>query len=236
MWGPFGGYLAALALASVREETLLPRPASLHCHYLDVGRFEEVDIVVTPLRAGHQAASFAVTMEQKGRAILQASAWTVASAAGIEHDTARAPEMPDPDAIPDPSAEDQNPFPFAQNFKGRPLEYDPPCPPVWQAWTRFGDEAVQDPWLDAARCLILLDLSGWPSAIVHHEGPRTPFLAQSLDLYASFHRSAGPTRWFLIDGHAPISLQGVLGWNSRVWSRAGELLATGAGQSIWRPL
>lgn len=236
MWGPFGGYLASLALSSVSRERAAQQPASIHCDYLAVAKFDSVDILVTPQREGSRAASYSVTMEQGGRQILTAAIWSATPSEGVEHDTAEAPAMPDPEDLPDPSPEDTNPFPFARNFIGRPLDYDPPCPPVWQAWMRFGDASFDDPWLDAARSVILLDLSGWPAAIVHHQGPNTPYLAHSLDLYAAFHRPAPSSSWLLVDGHAPISVAGRVGWNSRVWSRSGELVASGAGQSIWRSL
>ena len=52
IWGPCGGYVAALALRAAGAESHLARPASFFCQYLSVASFAPVDLEVTPLRAG----------------------------------------------------------------------------------------------------------------------------------------------------------------------------------------
>ena len=53
IWGPCGGYVAAIALRAAGADSPLVRPASFYCHYLSVAAFAPVDLVVTPLRSGH---------------------------------------------------------------------------------------------------------------------------------------------------------------------------------------
>ena len=50
IWGPCGGYVAAIALRAAGAESPFVRPASFFCHYLSVAAFAPVDLVVTPLR------------------------------------------------------------------------------------------------------------------------------------------------------------------------------------------
>ena len=60
---------------------------------------------------------------------------------------------------------------------------------VWQEWLRFlPDATFDDPWVDAARSVILVDLPSWPSAHRPHAWQQPPFMAPTLDLNVAFHR------------------------------------------------
>jgi acyl-CoA thioesterase len=72
IWGPCGGYVAAIALRAAGAESPFARPASFFCHYLSVAAFEPVDLVVTPLRSGRTVLAQRVHMSQHGRAVLEA--------------------------------------------------------------------------------------------------------------------------------------------------------------------
>jgi hypothetical protein len=52
IWGPCGGYVAALALRAAGAESDLVRPASFFCHYLSVAAFAPVDLTVTRCASG----------------------------------------------------------------------------------------------------------------------------------------------------------------------------------------
>ena len=54
IWGPCGGYVAALALRAAGAEGHLARPASFFCHYLGVAGFDRVDVEVTTLRSAKE--------------------------------------------------------------------------------------------------------------------------------------------------------------------------------------
>ena len=47
IWGPCGGYVAAIALRAAGEESPFGRPASFFCHYLAVADFAPVELAVT---------------------------------------------------------------------------------------------------------------------------------------------------------------------------------------------
>ena len=46
IWGPMGGYVAAVALRAAGASTPELRPAAFSCHYLGVAQFDTVDIKV----------------------------------------------------------------------------------------------------------------------------------------------------------------------------------------------
>ena len=130
IWGPCGGYVAAIALRAAGAESPFARPASFFCHYLSVAAFEPVDLVVTPLRSGRTVLAQRVEMTQGGRAVLEAMVWSVGEVAGLEHQDAAAPDVAGPDAVPvrnmgpPPDDEDRQPdYRFWDNFEQRPLEW-----------------------------------------------------------------------------------------------------------------
>ena len=246
IWGPMGGYISAIALRAAGAEATLPRPASISVHYLGVATFDEVQLMVEPLRAGRSAESLRVTMRQDDRPILEALVCTIADVEGLEHDVAVAPDVPGPDGLRSTSELTSEPPPFAfwENFEARPLawrdDWPPPGPedPVWQEWLRFVTPTTsEDPWVDAARSVLLVDLPSWPSASRAHAykwPERQEWVAPSLDLYVALHQSAAGDPWLLIDGVSPIATDGLIGWNARLWSSDRRLIASGGGQALCR--
>jgi acyl-CoA thioesterase-2 len=248
IWGPMGGYVAACALRAAGASSTHPRPAAFSCHYLGVARFAPVEIRVTSRKDGRTAASHRVEMEQEGRPILDAMVWSVSDEVeGLEHDETVAPDVPGPRHLPsmhDLVPEDaQPPYPFWSNFDARPVDFEAEWPPSgprparWQEWLRFIPTATfADPWIDAVRSLILVDLPSWPSAHRPHAWRMPPFTAPTLDLNVAFHAPTGGRDWLLCDGAAPLSTAGLFGWTARVWSTGGQLHASGGGQCVYRHL
>jgi acyl-CoA thioesterase II len=249
IWGPMGGYVAAIALRAAGAESPFDRPATFYCHYLGVAAFDDVEISVAPLRSGRTALSQRVSMMQGGRQILEATTWSTGTTEGLEHDVAVIPEVPLPldllsrdDLAPDRRA----PFAFWDNLEQKPVQQtsrwppDQPLEPEWQAWCRFRPVPTfeHDLWLDAARYLILLDVQSWPAAVRAHAwcGEPLGWIAPSLDLYVAFHQFAPEEQWLLADGRAPLSARGLFGWNGRVWTPGSDLVASAAGQAIYRPV
>jgi acyl-CoA thioesterase-2 len=247
IWGPMGGYVAAVALRAAGAESPFARPASFSGHYLGVAAFDEVQIDVEALRTGRQAASQRVSVRQGERAILEALVWSVADSPGLEHDLAVAPDVPGPKELP--SVQDlvgpdaPPPFPFWNNFESRPLswiaDWPPPGPldPIWQTWLRLLEwDPGADPWLDAARSLLLVDLPSWPSGSRPHAWSEPPFIAPTLDVSAAFHRLAAAEPWLLVEGTSPVATDALMGWTARVWTTSGSLVASGGGQTLFRPV
>ncbi|MEY2432191.1 MAG: acyl-CoA thioesterase [Acidimicrobiaceae bacterium] len=248
IWGPMGGYIASFALRAVGAESDYPRPASFSCHYLSVAAFEDIDIVVTPLRTSRVAGSYRAEILQGDRRILEATAWTIADGVeALEHDDAVAPDVARPDDLPTLAelladvADGGPPFPFWNNFDVRPLRFrkdwppPEPLPPFFQEWVRFLDGDYTDPWADACRAVVLVDVQSWPAANQPHAHRQHNLYAPSLDLYVAFHRR--PTSdWLLLDGYSAVGYGGLLGWTGRLWDTDRKLIASGGGQLLCRPM
>jgi acyl-CoA thioesterase II len=245
IWGPEGGYVAAIALRAAGAVSPFDRPASFFCHYLSVAAFEPVDLEVTTLRSGRTVLSQQVHMSQHGRPVLQAMVWSVGQVEGLLHEDVHPPDAPDPDDLKSPQElwpdRERPPFSFWDNFDQRPVDPHDEWPPkealepTWRNWVRCRPSPdVADPWIDAARTLVVLDVMSWPAGHRPHAHRPHSFIAPSLDLYVSFQHSGGQDEWLLLDGHAPVSADGLLSWNGRVWSRDRRLIASGGGQAVYR--
>jgi acyl-CoA thioesterase-2 len=249
IWGPMGGYVAAVAFRAAGVESRFRRPASFSCHYLSVAAFDTVDLLVTELRSTRVAASYRVEMLQGDRRILEATVWAIdENVEGLEHDEAVAPDVPGPDGLPSieellAQVEDKGgpPFAFWNNLESRPLDFrldwppTEPMAPVFREWVRFREGDFSDPWVDACRALVLVDVQSWPSANRPHAWKQPEVYAPSLDLYVALHRAA-PTDWLLTDGFSPVGQDGLLGWTGRLWTSDRQLVASGGGQALCRPI
>ncbi len=253
IWGPMGGYIAAVALRAAGAESRFDRPVSLACNYLSVAAFEDVDVDVTVLRAARHAESLRATVTQGGKPMLEALVWTAgdgAAAARLDHHIVDPPDVPDPADLPtfaERFGEDPPPppFPFWLNFESRPLDFrkewppSEPLPPVWRQWHRFEPTpTLEDPWIDAARAVVLIDVQSWPAASRPHawQLDQLRIYAPSLDLYVAFHESAADSEWLLTDGYSPTAGDGLVGWTGRLWSADRRLVASGGGQLLCRQM
>jgi acyl-CoA thioesterase II len=245
IWGPCGGYVAAIALRAAGAESPLARPASFFCHYLSVAAFAPVELAVTPLRAGRTVLAQRVAMTQGSRPVLEAMVWSVGDVDGLEHDDVDPPDVPGPDELltrGDRRPDERRPrFAFWDNFDQRMLEWSDtwpppgPLPPTWRSWVRCKPTATfDDPWVDSARSLILLDVGSWPAGSRPHAHLDPPFIAPSLDLYASFQHPGTTSEWLLLDAHSPVAQGGLLSWTGRLWSHDRRLVASGGGQAVFR--
>lgn len=244
IWGPNGGYLAAVALRAAARESGFRVPASFFCHFLSVGRFDAARLLVEPIRRGRSADSMRVRMVQGDKLLLEAMVWTTDPGPGLEHDDARMPEVAAPEGLPSwaelsPEQEGGPSFPFWENIEGRPLLVDreagaPGGDPRELCWYRFRPvPRFDDPFLDACRSLILIDTLGWPAAhMAHRDDDR--FVAPSLDVSVQFHRPAS-SEWLLGDAHAPVAEAGRIGALNRIWNEDGKLVATGTSTLLMRP-
>lgn len=240
-WGPNGGFVAAILARAALAHGSLPRVASLSCHFLSVGRFGPVELDVTGLRRAKRAESVRCTMRQDGRPIAEALIWLTADGLdGIRHDTARMPDVPDPDELrsfaelaPD-SAEP--PLPMWFNIEAKPLvwhddlENRPLGDPYYGAWYRFPAHTTDE----VARQLVLLDVLAWSAAWSAHPVD-SGFIAPNLDLNVQFHRPAAAAEWLFGEGTSDLAEDGLIGFRSRVFSRERKLLASASGQLLCRP-
>jgi acyl-CoA thioesterase-2 len=244
IWGPMGGYVASIALrAAAREVADDLLPASFSCQFLAPARFEPVMVDVEVRRASRRTAAVAASITQDDSRILDAQAWFAADVDLVSHDHAVPHRHGHPDdhaPISEYSVEPA-PFPFWENFEGKPLDWIedweqyPGGEPAWAEWLRFLPTAkFDDPIVEACRLLLMADLPSYPAAVRAHPGGPRSWVAPNLDLSVQFHRLAGLTEWLLATGTAPIADRGLIGFRSEVWTAEGVMVASGAGQLLCR--
>jgi acyl-CoA thioesterase II len=249
IWGPNGGYVAAVALRAAGVHTGFRRPASLLCHYLGVGKFEAVAIETVTLRRAKRAESIRVSITQEGQPIAEALVWCVDDdLQGLEHDASAMPDVGLPTALKatnelDPEA-GKSPFSFGRNFEQRPTNWVPweewesreVLDPAVLTWMRYRPQATfDDPYVDAARSVILLDTYQWPAACNAYRPGTMEYQAPSLDLSVSFHQLEPSSEWLLVDARSPVARDGLVGGQASIWSETGRLLASGGQQMLCRP-
>jgi len=249
IWGPNGGYMAALALRAAGVHCGRSRPANVTVHFLGVANFDEpVTITPTTLRATRVASSVSVTMEQAGRPVLQALLWAVDEGlAGLEHTHGEPPAVPhwrDLKTAEECAAADGvefvNNYRFWDNFEGRPTEWISDwanrraLPPVYRQWQRFVGGDAADAWMRAARLLLLVDLGGWPAVSRTHV--QETYIAPSIDVSCEFHRLDTDEQWYLLQGVSPHAGDGLVASQQHVWNDRGDLLASGISHLLCRPL
>ncbi len=234
IWGPNGGYLAAISLRAAGEIAKIHRPRSFYCHFLSSPAFGPVDLEVVALKHGRRAESLSVSMTQEGRPVLHALVQTAADAPGHEHQHPTMPLVPAPEDV-EPyeqvPRQGQPVFRFWENVERRFVrvaEQDPKAPIV-RVWTRFRPVACfDDPYLEAARSLILLDTFGFPAAYQRYRS--LEYLAPNLDTSVWLHRFNPACEWLLIEHECTVAAHGLMGVSGRVWDTEGGLLASGGAQ------
>lgn len=252
IWGPQGGYVASVALRAAGAHCGLPRPASIVGHFLGVASFDApVVLHTTTLRAARAAHSVRVSMTQGDRPIFDAMVWaTTGDGPTLEHHDAPPPAVPRWDELP--TIEErlaavgeafESRFAFWDNFEQRPPWFTPgwmdrepgAVAPEWTQWLRFTPTATYaDPWVDACRALILVDVGSWPAAHAYHN--TAAVYAPSIDLACELHRIDRTAEWLLLHAHSPSATDGLVAGHQRVWSAGGRLLASGVSQLLVRPV
>jgi acyl-CoA thioesterase II len=240
IWGPNGGYLAAIVLRAAGRVARIPRVATLHLHYLRVARFERVELRVRVLQAGQKAESISVEMEQAGKLILTALVRTALADAGLVHDVASAPNVVSHDnnlLSMEELRRPQHPrFAFWDNFERRVLQPSAwaiprlEAAPRWYEWLRYRERSEgEDAFLNAGRLALLIDTMCWPAAWLAHADER--FIAPSLDLTVWFHRPFD-SAWLLVDAESPLAEAGLVAGRCALWNEGRQLLASGGSQLL----
>jgi acyl-CoA thioesterase II len=241
IWGPNGGYLASIALRAAGLQAHIQQPRSLYCHFLSSPAFDAVQLDVRVLKRGRRAESFAVEMGQDGKPILHALIKTAADGLGHSYQRLSAPDAPAPAELASYDRAGLNSgrpvFSFWDNVERRVVQAgtsDGSSEPVIREWVRFRPTACfEDPFVDAARSLILLDTFGFPAA--YQRFGSEPYVAPSLDTSIWLHRFNPRCEWLLVDHECTVAEHGLLGVNGRVWDTDGRLLATGSAHLCCLP-
>ena len=248
IWGPNGGYLAAVGLRAAGVASGRVRPASINAHFVGAGRSEPVDIDVEVHRHTKVATSVTARITQEGRPLLVATVWGVDSDLdGLEHQTTLGPhDVPDPEDLQSTEellgTPDGPPrHPFWGNIEQRPTEWIDDwenrevSEPSTRAWVKFVPTATfADPWIDACRSLILIDLDSWPSATRAHLGDLEHF-APTIEVIARFIGSTTDEPWLLSEASAPVATGGLVAGVGQIWTRDRQLVALGGSTLLCRP-
>lgn len=239
VWGPNGGYVAAIALRAMAAAASLPRPAVFHCQFLKAGRFDAAEVLVERTRSGKRSEALRARLVQDGEDLLIASMWlTVDGMEGFQHDTATAPNAPRPAALKN-FAELYDDFsdwgPYWRNVEARPSVPERAAgPPVWRTWMRLNDPSAQyDAPLAAARIALWMDMGPFNAVCAAHPWPHR-YQAPNLDLHIQFNRLAETSEWLLVDAEAPVAREGLIGTTLRLWDENGELVASGGSTLFCR--
>ncbi len=244
IWGPNGGYMAAIALRAAGALAQIPRPVSFAGHFLRPAKFDPVDIAVEAIQSGRRAESLRVRIRQDERPVFEAIVRTARAGPGLEHVDYPSPDVPGPEGLAnmDELRKEQTQYhKFWQNLEGRPIvnrwvapEERVPEAPRARDWFRFRPrEVFDDPFVDAARGLLLVDTMLWPAAYNRHPNP--DFIAPSLDLTAQFHRASPESPWLFCDAHAPLGEAGLISGSARIFDIEGRLVASGGSQLMCVP-
>jgi acyl-CoA thioesterase-2 len=244
IWGPNGGYMATIALRAGMAEARIQNPASIYVQFLRAARTDRLDIRVSVAQAGRRAEAIRISITQDEKPVLEALLRTALPGDGLEHVAVEAPVVRPPEELPlldELIAQRGAPtFSFWNNIEARVLQPErfgndfAPMRPHFLEWYRFRPRATfDDPVLDAARGLILVDTLGWPSAWLAHPG--TKIRAPNLDIAVFFHQSARNSDWLLCEQLCQVGAGGLLGASGRVFDRSGRLIASGGGQLLCMP-
>ena len=107
-------------------------------------------------------------------------------------------------------------------------------PAIVRDWIRYQPQACfDDPFVDGARSLILLDTYGYPAVWRTYQEQK--YLAPNLDTSVWFHNFSPRSEWILIDHSCPVANRGLMSVQGHVWDSEGKLLASGSAQLCCLP-
>jgi acyl-CoA thioesterase II len=248
IWGPNGGYVAAVALRAAGEHTRFGRPVSIVGQFLGVASFDDdVIIAVKTMRVTKRAEAMRVSMTQAKNPIFEALVWACGPLEGLEHELSMSPAKFEPESVPPTSerlaeAGIEPMYRFWTNLDERSETWHSyadwqnrePTFPSFERWYRYQPTSTfDDLWVDACRSLILIDTLGWPAVCQLHVD--NAFVAPSVDITCTFHRARIMEPWLFAQATSLSANAGVIGCEAKVWSRDGALLAMGTSQLLCRP-
>ena len=244
LWSPAGGFITALALRAAGEVSDLPRPASMTCHFLRMGKYAPAEVRVETVKAGKRSELLRAELVQDGKTLLLCHVWTVpGTLPGLEHDDTQE-ALPDPETVP--SLEEQYPdepsHPFFDHFEQRPIRGTPhkgeaARDPELTGFYRFTPLAVsEDAFADAGRAIILMDAFGWLAQYPAHptDGP-SPWIAPNIDYHYRFHRPTSHADWLHMRVRAPVAGNGLMATDGEIRDASGQLLVSGSSQLMCLP-
>ena len=245
IWGPVGGYLAAIAIRAAAEVTSMERPASMHIQFHRTATYSESVVTAKAVARGRQAEAIRVEMTQRGRSIFTASLWAIDdNPLAASRSWGQAPSVPRPldlgriDEMVEAEGGLVQPI-WRSTVETRVPDWGgpdrPAGAPYQYGWMRLIDEVtITDPWISAARVTFASDTIVFPALGRGFPIRETNFIAPTLDLYAAYHQGICASQWILVEGQGWSATHGLLGGQATVWSEDGELVCTSAQQMMIR--
>lgn len=239
IWGPNGGFVAAVALRAAGAHTQFPRPASIAGHFLSVADFGPVDITVTTVRTTRRVESLRVMVSQNAKPVFTALVWALDTLSGIQHEATPMPDVPEPDGLATfrelwtMTGRDLNPF--NDRFDRRPLNWtdpgsaSPDQTPNIEWWRFLEAPSTADRWVDACRGVILSEAGTGPPSTRLVDG------APTIELSVQLHASRPECDWMLVSGEVTTASEGLLGARANVWAQGGTLVASSASLLLSPP-
>ncbi len=231
VWGPNGGYLCSLLLRAVGQQTERSMPVSFSGQYLRTPSYDDVTITVELIKSGRSVSAYNACMKQGGKIMINAMVWTSDPKDGLEYQCENLPQhfVPLNEAGNRPPV---GPMAMWDNLDIREVTYHGGH---YSHWYRFIPELnISDPFIDAARSIMLIDTMQWPARYFMEEKPPM-YVAPSLDLYVQFHQFSENSEWLFSDATSNIAHEGLVAGSATVWDENGQLLASGGSQSLLLP-
>ena len=231
VWGPNGGYVSAGVLRAVGRHSDQPRPVAYSGQYLRRASFGEAEVRVECLKRGDRFSAYGASLRQDGELKVRALVWTGEPGQGLEHEEVGRPDsfVPLEEAGNRPPV---GPMPCWENLEIRQVKNSGGH---YGHWYRFvPTPAFDDPFADAGRSLVLVDMMQWPACYFMSD-EASSYVAPSLDLHVQFHRAGSTSEWLFSHALSLLAHEGLVAGQARVWDAEGRCLASGGSQSALAP-
>lgn len=241
VWGPNGGYLAAIVMEAALSnlDRHLWRPVCLMVSFLKAARVGQMTLCVDDLRAGRRICR-RIQGIQAGVPVLEGTVWlngSIEEPEYLSHNDRI--ELPHPLLFPTTWQRMglSGPLDGMQSqLEDREvsLDKDPgtifsrrnPGPPKFEAWWRLG-QPVNDPFHSIERTFIAADLSTFYAGMNPHRGRFSlgKYIAPTLSLIINCTGARADTEFFFTSTESPALIGNILTSRIEVRSERGEIVA-----------
>jgi acyl-CoA thioesterase len=233
--GPNGGYIASVILNGLQLAIGDPgrSPRSFTVHYVSRPGEGDIEVQAAVERVGRSMTATTGRLLQEGRLIATAQcAFSAPRSAEEEFDDLGAPEVTQPEDIPELVVPEGTMPPFAAHFDYRwaigTFPYSGAETAVTGGWLRPKEPRALD-------ALILPTFAdGWPPSVFSRR--TKPALVPTIDLTVHLRSEIpelSPGEWVLVRFEARVASGGFLEEDGLMWTRDGKLLAQSRQLSLF---
>jgi acyl-CoA thioesterase len=238
-FGPNGGFLSTMSLRAALEPARVTVVRTIQTQFVRPAGHGELSFTTTVLGRSSRSDTVQTIGSQDGKPVIVTLVRTLQPVPDeVDRETFAFPEVPDPDFLQPTERllppEVVGAVPMTAQFEVRPVTWErtwPPAkgrPPRYLAWCRFRPRPVfADAAVNAGRYLVLLDSYVW-GAVERGTSGAIGLYARSTDLSVTVLDSGTAEEWLLCDVTVPLIRGGAAAAVGALWSRTGQLLATGS--------